>query len=112
MGNADRLREVLTNIVGNAIKYTPSGSVTISTTTERNKVQIIVQDTGIGIAPDDRKHLFQKFSRIQTDKTRDIPGTGLGLWITKQLIEQMKGSIFVDSVGGKGTTFTIVLLPA
>lgn len=112
MGNADRLREVLTNIVGNAIKYTPSGSVTVSVATEKNKVHIIVQDTGVGIAPEDRALLFQKFSRVRTDETRDIPGTGLGLWITKQLIEQMKGSIFVDSMSGKGTTFTIVLLRA
>ncbi len=109
IGNADRLREVLTNLVGNAIKYTPSGSVTVSSEIDKGKYKILVKDTGLGISPEDQEKLFQKFSRIRNNKTRDIPGTGLGLWITKQMVERMQGQIFVDSVPGQGTVFTVVL---
>lgn len=108
MAQPDRLREVLINLIGNAIKYTPSGSVTISQMIEKGKVQIMVKDTGIGIAPEDKAKLFQKFSRIKAEEHDEIPGTGLGLWITKELVEKMKGEIYVDSIMGQGTVFTLV----
>jgi len=112
LGNADRMREVFTNIVGNAIKYTKQGSVTISVANEKSRVRVMIEDTGIGIAPEDRVRLFQKFSRIQNDETVNITGTGLGLWITKQLVEKMDASIYVDSLFERGTTFTIVFKKA
>lgn len=107
--NPDRLRQVLVNLIGNAIKYTPSGSVTVSVVTENKKAHLMIKDTGIGIAPEEKAQLFQKFHRIQNDKTKDIAGTGLGLWISKSMVEKMNGELFVDSVIGEGTVFTIVL---
>ena len=76
---------------------------------ENKQVNILIKDTGVGIAPEDRNKLFQKFSRIQTDATRKIPGTGLGLWITKSMIKKMNGNIYVDSIIGQGTVFTILM---
>lgn len=105
---ADRLREVFTNLIGNAIKYTKQGKVTVSKIVEKSTVRYLVQDTGIGLAPEDKEKLFMKFSRIANDQTKDIPGTGLGLWITKTIVEKMKGKIFVDSILGQGTVFTVV----
>lgn len=107
IADADRLRQVLFNIVGNAIKYTPKGYVKMSYVIGHGRVHILIRDTGIGMSPDARAHLFEKFYRIHTDKTEQITGTGLGLWITKQLIERMKGTIVLDSIEGEGTLFTI-----
>ena len=108
MAQPDRLREVLINLIGNAIKYTPIGSVTVTQVIEKNKLQIMVKDTGIGIAPEDKAKLFQKFSRIKAEDHNEIPGTGLGLWITKKLVEKMKGEIYVDSIMEQGTVFTLM----
>ena len=103
-----RMKQVLVNIVGNAIKYTPKGSVTVSAYLEDGKVKIKCTDTGLGMSPQARTRLFEKFYRIATDETRSIPGTGLGLWITKQLVELQKGQIYVDSIEGVGTQMSIV----
>ncbi|HJV32630.1 MAG TPA: HAMP domain-containing sensor histidine kinase, partial [Patescibacteria group bacterium] len=103
-----RLKQVLVNIVGNAIKYTPKGSVTVSAYLDDGKVKIKCTDTGLGMSPQARTRLFEKFYRIATDATRTIPGTGLGLWITKQLVELQKGQIYVDSIEGVGTQMSIV----
>jgi len=108
MAQPDRLREVLINLIGNAIKYTPIGSVTVTRVIEKDKLQIMVKDTGIGIAPEDKAKLFQKFSRIKAEDHNEIPGTGLGLWITKKLVEKMKGEIYVDSIMEQGTVFTLM----
>jgi signal transduction histidine kinase len=108
-----RLKQVLINLCSNAIKYTPSGSVTVTTLLDDNgMVEIKVTDTGMGMSPEAREKLFQKFYRVQTDDTRDIPGTGLGLWITKQIVEIMKGKIFVDSIEKVGTQVSVILPPA
>lgn len=107
--DARQLREVLLNLVGNAIKYTPSGSVRIGLEADTGHARIRVRDTGVGIAPEDHSRLFEKFSRIQTDQTRDIPGTGLGLYVTRQLIERNGGSIVVESAPGEGSCFTVTL---
>jgi signal transduction histidine kinase len=104
----DRLNQIMINLVGNSIKYTEKGKVEIVTRIEGKKILIAVEDTGIGMSAEERKGLFEKFNRIKNDQTMKIEGTGLGLWITKQLIEQMKGEIQVESVKGKGSRFSIL----
>jgi signal transduction histidine kinase len=107
-----RLKQVMINLCSNAIKYTPKGSVTVTTMLDENgQVEIKVTDTGMGMSPEAREKLFQKFYRVQTDQTRDIPGTGLGLWITKQIVEIMKGKIFVDSIEKVGTQVSVIFPP-
>ena len=73
----------------------------------RDNLVISIKDTGIGMSAKEREHLFEKFYRIKNKKTQDVVGTGLGLWITKQIVEIMKGSIFVDSIEEVGTQVTI-----
>lgn len=106
----DRFRQVMTNLIGNAVKYTSHGSVTISAESDGVEVVIRVSDTGPGISAQDQAKLFSKFYRVRNETTRDIPGTGLGLWITREIVRQMKGEISVESITGKGTDF-IVRLP-
>jgi PAS domain S-box-containing protein len=104
-----RIQEVLTNIINNAIKYTPEGSVTVTLTGDPSVIQIQVQDTGPGISADDLPHLFQKFYRVDNSMTRTIGGTGLGLFICRKIIELYNGRIWAESELGKGTTFFINL---
>jgi len=103
----DRLKQVLINIIGNSIKYTPSGSVEIKAINRDKNLVLIIKDTGIGMTSKQREHLFEKFYRVKTEKTADIVGTGLGLWITKQIIELMKGTIMIDSMENVGTQVTL-----
>jgi len=105
----EKTRQVLVNLIGNSIKYTETGSVIVSSEIRDRKARIKISDTGIGISPEAQKNLFQKFYRVQTDKTTKIQGTGLGLWITKQIIELMKGEIYMESIEDKGTQVTVVL---
>jgi len=107
MADEDRIKQVFINIIGNAVKYTKEGSVTITQKIEGDSIRTFVNDTGIGMSPEAREKLFEKFYRIKNDDTKNVPGTGLGLWITKQIVEKMKGKIFVDSIEGKGSQFTI-----
>ncbi|OIO07379.1 hypothetical protein CO115_02145 [Candidatus Falkowbacteria bacterium CG_4_9_14_3_um_filter_36_9] len=105
----DRLKQVLINLIGNAIKYTPQGSVKIITEEKDNKIlELRIKDTGIGMSTDDRERLFEKFYRVQNERTKNITGTGLGLWITKRLVELMGGKIKVDSIENIGTQVTLV----
>lgn len=106
-----RLKQVLINLIGNAIKYTPQGKITITSVFDEGdkKIKIKVADTGLGMSAQARESLFQKFYRIRTRETADISGTGLGLWITKSLIERMGGEIYVDSIEGTGSVFTVIL---
>lgn len=104
-----RLEQVMINLVGNSIKYTEKGSVIVSTEIKDNELRIKVNDTGIGISPEAQKRLFQKFYRVKTEKTEKIHGTGLGLWITKKIVELMNGRIYVDSIEGQGTQFMVTL---
>ncbi len=108
---ADRqkLQQVLVNLTGNAVKYTMRGSVTIKTEVEKDAVAVLVSDTGIGMSPEDRANLFKKFYRIRNAQTEHIGGTGLGLWITKSLVELMGGEIFVDSIKDSGTQVKFTL---
>ena len=108
-GDPNRLRQVLTNLVGNAVKFTESGSVTIEVATvavddDASIIRLEVSDTGIGISEEARAYLFQKFSQADTSITRRFGGTGLGLAISQQLVELMGGSIDMTS-GPNGSTF-------
>lgn len=107
--DSECFKQVLINLIGNAIKYTEKGGVTVLTEEKENGkiLEIKIKDTGIGMSAKDRERLFQKFYRVQNDKTRGITGTGLGLWITKQIIELMKGKIAVDSIENVGTQATL-----
>ncbi len=107
----NRFRQILINLVGNAIKYTPQGSVEVIVESQENKrrqaVLIKIKDTGIGMSAQERKRLGEKFYRVRNEKTAGISGTGLGLWITKQLVEIMGGQIMIDSIEGVGTQVTL-----
>ncbi len=108
MGDKNKLEQIFINLVGNAVKYTEKGSIIIAHEIEKGMVKTYIKDTGIGIPPDKIERLFNKFSRISNDKTAGIPGTGLGLWITKQLIEKMNGKIYVESIENTGTQFSVI----
>jgi PAS domain S-box-containing protein len=105
----DRLREVITNIFDNACKYTDQGKVSIGLTGNNDVVQLYIRDTGPGIPAEDIPHLFQKFYRVDNSATRTIGGTGLGLFISRKIIELYQGRIWVESTLGKGSTFFINL---
>ena len=111
-GDEVRIKQVITNILTNAVKYTETGSVTFSVgfdTCEDDPDSIIlhvkVKDTGIGIKPEDMKKLFSKFERIEEKRNRNIEGTGLGMTITKNLLDMMGTSLQVESTYGTGSTF-------
>jgi signal transduction histidine kinase len=104
----DRLNQIMINLVGNSIKYTEQGKVEVIIKSDNKKLTIAIEDTGIGMSAEEQKSLFGKFNRIKNEKTSKIEGTGLGLWITKQLIEQMKGEVQVESVKGKGSRFSVI----
>ena len=108
-GDPDRLREVVTNLFDNAVKYTPSGKITIGITGNEQVAQCFVKDTGPGIAADDIPHLFQKFYRVDNSATRTIGGTGLGLFICRRIVELYNGRIWAESELGNGTSFFINL---
>ena len=103
--------EVFANLIDNAIKYTSHGSVTITQRVEKGVVTTNFRDTGFGISPTAKERLFQRFYRVQTSETQGISGTGLGLWIIKQYVLAMNGSIDVETMEGVGSNF-IVELPA
>jgi signal transduction histidine kinase/HPt (histidine-containing phosphotransfer) domain-containing protein len=110
-GDPTRLQQILTNLVGNAVKFTECGKVAISVskqseTDERVRIRFDVKDTGIGISEDDQKMLFAPFVQADGSVTRRYGGTGLGLAIAKQLVEMMGGTISIASEPGKGSTFT------
>lgn len=105
----DQLREVLSNLVDNGVKYTKQGTVSVDVKGDEQTVSAVVTDSGIGIPPEDVPHLFQKFYRVDNSDTREIGGTGLGLYISRRLIEGNNGHIGVTSTYGKGSTFYIQL---
>ena len=112
-GDEVRIRQIFTNLLTNAVKYTETGKVTINVkgTIEGDCLQLVLQvkDTGIGIKPENLDKLFHKFERLDTSRNYNIEGTGLGLSITHQLVELMHGSIQVQSIYGEGSCFTVTL---
>ncbi len=109
LGNPIRLRQMLNNLITNSIKYTPvGGTVSISAHSEAGQVILQVSDNGPGIPPSDQPYIFDKFYRASNVPV-DAPGTGLGLAIVKSIVENHLGRVWVDSVLGQGSTFTIVL---
>ena len=105
----DHLREVISNLIENAIKYTLRGSIEIDVTGDNTHIIISVTDSGIGIPGADIPHLFQKFYRVDDTDTREIGGTGLGLYLSRKLVESMHGKIWVESTYQKGSTFYVQL---
>jgi len=105
----DHIREITDNLVDNAIKYTIKGEVVVDVTGDDDHVVISVKDSGIGIPAEDMPHLFQKFYRVDNKDTREIGGTGLGLFLCRRLAEIMGGRIWAESKYGSGSTFFVEL---
>jgi signal transduction histidine kinase len=104
-----RLQQIIANLLDNAVKYTGSGKVSLEVAGLGNKMQIIVRDTGDGIAPENIRMIFQEFSQVQHYATRDQGGVGLGLYIVHSLVNLMGGVIRVESKMGKGSAFIVTL---
>ncbi|MAM63664.1 ATP-binding protein [Maritimibacter sp. UBA3975] len=110
-GDPVRVRQILTNLIGNAVKFTAEGHVLVRVlgvpdrTEGRERVHVTIEDTGIGIAPDMQGHVFGEFNQVEGDSDRAFEGTGLGLAITRQLVELMGGEIWVESEAGVGSCF-------
>ena len=107
--DSDHLREVLSNLIENAIKYTPAGEVVVDVQGDEEHVVVSIADSGIGIPTEDIPHLFQKFYRVDNSDTREIGGTGLGLYLCRRLVETMGGRIWVESEYKKGSKFFVEL---
>ncbi|PLS81683.1 hypothetical protein CYG49_01600, partial [Candidatus Saccharibacteria bacterium] len=103
----DHLREVISNLIENAIKYTKQGNVIVDVQGDDDNVTVSIQDSGIGIPSEDLPHLFQKFYRVDNTDTREIGGTGLGLYLCRRLVEAMNGKIWLESEYQKGSTFFV-----
>ena len=109
----DKVRQVLVNLVENAIKYSPDGGrVEVGATAHAGFVRFHVKDEGLGVAPEEQERIFEKFYRADPQMTRGVGGTGLGLYICKELIGRMGGRIWVEPNEGKGSTFAFELRAA
>jgi two-component system phosphate regulon sensor histidine kinase PhoR len=108
--DSDKVRQVLVNLVENAIKYSPEGGeVEVTIETVRDRVRFAVQDRGLGIPAGEQERIFEKFYRLDPNLTRGVGGTGLGLYISREIVRRMDGRIWVESVPGEGSTFTFEL---
>jgi signal transduction histidine kinase len=106
----DKLSQVLTNLLDNAVKYSPDGGVVrVSLALSGTRVRIRVEDDGLGIPPAEHSRIFEKFFRLDPNLTRGVGGTGLGLYICRELVHRMHGRIWVASDGRKGSAFTVEL---
>jgi signal transduction histidine kinase len=107
----NRLRQVMINLVNNAMKFTEKGKIKIHIAREENNVLISVKDTGIGIHPSQLEAVFQEFTQVDSSTTRKVGGTGLGLPISRRLIEMHGGRLWAESTGinGEGSTFYVFL---
>ena len=105
----DKLRQVLVNLVENAVKYSGQGRIEVRLEQQNGRMRFSVSDEGLGIPPEEHERIFDKFHRLDPDMTHGVGGTGLGLYICRELVERMNGRIWVDSERGKGATFTFEL---
>lgn len=113
-GDEVRIRQIINNFLSNAVKYTKKGTITFhldyeKTASEQIQLIISVTDTGIGIKEEDQEKLFESFTRLEEKRNRNIEGTGLGLNLTKNLVDLMGGELFVESTYGKGSCFTAII---
>jgi two-component system phosphate regulon sensor histidine kinase PhoR len=111
--DARAIEHVLSNLVDNAVKYCPTGStIRVTAGAVAGRVELVVSDTGPGIAPEHLSRVFERFYRVDAGRSRELGGTGLGLSIVKHMVEAMRGKVAVSSVVGKGSTFTVTLSPS
>ena len=108
-GDENRVQQILYNLIGNAIKFTETGHVIVSTKTDENYITITISDTGTGIHADKLSHIFQAFEQADGSVAREYGGTGLGLAVTRQLVELHGGTVSVDSILGEGSSFYFTL---
>ncbi|MEW6278488.1 MAG: response regulator, partial [Candidatus Eremiobacterota bacterium] len=111
IGDRDKLIQVMTNLIGNAIKFTPEGGRVrvLASRTGSNQVEVVVEDSGLGIAPEHHQKIFEKFGQVDSSETREIKGTGLGLPIARSIVEAHQGTLTVDSELGRGSRFILRL---
>jgi signal transduction histidine kinase len=110
LGDFERLREVLTNLIGNAIKYSPEGGlIKVGGEAGPNKVRLYVSDEGIGIPPAEQEQIFDRFHRVDNRLARQTPGTGLGLFLVRAVVQAHGGKVWVNSVPGHGSVFWVEL---
>lgn len=103
-----QLRQIMINLISNAMKYTDEGSIIIRAFREANRSLITIEDTGIGIPTEDQGRVFERFYRVDKDRSRSTGGTGLGLSIVKHIVDSYRGQLYLDSEVGKGTTVTVI----
>jgi signal transduction histidine kinase len=108
-GDEQRLSQVLLNLLGNAIKFTDTGEITVQVTTDDGLFTVAVSDTGPGISEADQQRIFEEFQQADSSSTRKQGGTGLGLAIAKKIVEMHGGTMWVESSLGKGSTFWFTL---
>ena len=109
-GDERKFKQIVLNLLTNAVKFTPEGgTVTLGAQRANGAYVFSVKDTGVGIAPEDHERIFEEFRQVGGDSDRKAEGTGLGLALTRRLVELHGGSIDVDSAPGKGSTFTFTL---
>ena len=104
-----RLRQIVTNIAANAVKFTRRGGITVRAQVVEGMVRIEIEDTGIGVPADQFESIFEEFQQVDASPTREYEGSGLGLTITRRLVEMHGGRIWLQSTVGQGTTFFITL---
>jgi signal transduction histidine kinase len=107
--DAVKLRQVLLNLLSNAVKYTDAGQISVKTETRDGVVDFLVTDTGVGVSEDNLEKIFEPFWQVEQTTTRRAGGTGLGLAVTRQFVELLGGSIYVQSTLGKGSTFRVTI---
>jgi signal transduction histidine kinase len=109
-GDYERVREVLSNLIRNAIKYSPDGGlIRVGGWAGEDEVQVYVGDEGIGIPTAEQERIFDRFARVDSSLTRQMPGAGLGLFLVKAVIEAHGGRVWVESRPGRGSTFNFTL---